>query len=162
MKLPELPAVGGPLIYVVDDTPCLTRLYALLLEGTGCLVKTFIDRAEALAALKSDQKKPDLLITDYRGRSMPAERFMHQCLAVHPALRILMASGWSESDDRFSQVRPCRFIRKPFTPDEFRQAIRAALAPADFPNAPQTDGRHSPHVADTAIQFRFSKKPESS
>ena len=128
MKWPELPAVGGPLIYVVDDMPCLTQLYALLLEGTGCLVKTFVDRAEVLSVLKADQKKPDLLITDYRGHSMPPEHFLHQCLAVHPALRILMASGCSEIDDRFFKIRPCQFIQKPFTPDEFRQAIRAALA----------------------------------
>ena len=124
------------MIYVVDDVPCLTQLYVQLLEGTGCLVKTFNDRAEALAVLKADQKKPELLITDYGGHSMPAELFMHQCLAVHPRLRILMASGFSELDVRFSQVRPYRFIRKPFTPEEFRQEIKAALAPADFPNAP--------------------------
>ena len=124
------------MIYVVDDMPCLTQLYALLLERTGCLVKTFIDRAEVLSALKADQRKPDLLITDYRGHSMPLEHFLHQCLAVHPALRILMASGWSEIDDRFFQIRPCQFIQKPFTPDEFRQAIRAALASVDFPVVP--------------------------
>src|SRR4051812_38056966 len=31
----------APLIYVVDDMPCLTELYALLLEATGHIVKTF-------------------------------------------------------------------------------------------------------------------------
>jgi len=138
MKLPKLSAVDGLLIYVVDDAPCLTQLYAELLDGTGCLVKAFNDRTEALAALEAERKKPELLITDYRGHSMPAERFLHQCLAVHPALRILMASGWSETDDRLFQIRPHEFIQKPFTTDEFRQAIRAALAPADFPNALRT------------------------
>ena len=99
----------------------------MLLDGTGCLVKTFNDRAEALAALEADGRKPELLITDYRGHSMPTERFLHQCLAAHPALRILMASGCSQTDMRFSQARPDRFIQKPFTPEEFRQAVRAAL-----------------------------------
>lgn len=157
-----MPAADGPLIYVVDDAPCLTQWYALLLEGTGCMVKTFIDRAEALAALEADEKKPELLITDYRGHSMPAERFLYQCLAVHPALRILMASGYGETDARFSQVRPCRFIRKPFTPEEFRQEVGAALAPAGFPNAPQPPVGHSPHETDTISQFHSSKKRNAS
>ena len=46
-------------IYVVDDAPCLTKLYATLLEATGYISRTFNDRAEALAALKADRKKPD-------------------------------------------------------------------------------------------------------
>ena len=136
MKWPEPQSIAGPLIYIVDDMPCLTQLYALLLEGTGCLVKTFVNRAEVLAVLMADQKKPDLLITDYRGHSMPPEHFLNQCLAVHPALRILMASGYSEIDTRFFQIGPCRFIQKPFTPDEFREAIRAALASVYSPIGP--------------------------
>ena len=114
-------------IYVVDDAPCLTKLYATLLEATGYISRTFNDRAEALAALKADRKKPDLLITDYRGLSMSVNQFMHQCLVVHPALRILMASGYSQTDLRFSQAIPDRFIQKPFTADVLPQEVRAAL-----------------------------------
>ena len=117
-----------PSIYVVDDAPCLTKLYATLLEATGYMLRTFNDRAEALAALKADRKKPDLLITDYRGLSISVDQFMHQCLAVHPALRILMASGFSQTDVRFSQAIPDRFIQKPFTAEVLLQEVRAALA----------------------------------
>ena len=115
-------------IYAVDDAPCLTKLYAALLEATGYILRTFNDRAEALAALKADRKKPDLLITDYRGLSMSVDQFMHQCLVVHPALRILMASGYSQTDLRFSQAIPDRFIQKPFTAEVLLQEVRAALA----------------------------------
>ena len=117
-----------PSIYVVDDAPCLTKLYARLLEATGYISRTFNDRAEALAALNADRKKPDLLITDYRGLSIPVDQFMHQCLVVHPALRILMASGFSQTDLRFSQAIPDRFIQKPFTAEVLLQEVRAALA----------------------------------
>ncbi len=115
-------------IYAVDDAPCLTKLYATLLEATGYISRTFNDRAEALAALRADRKKPDLLITDYRGLSISVDQFMHQCLVVHPALRILMASGFSQTDLRFSQAIPDRFIQKPFTADVLLQEVRAALA----------------------------------
>ena len=115
-------------IYVVDDAPFLTKLYATLLEAAGYILRTFNDRSEALAALRADRKKPDLLITDYRGLSMSVNQFMYQCLVVHPALRILMASGYSQTDLRFSQAIPDRFIQKPFTAEVLLQEVRAALA----------------------------------
>jgi DNA-binding NarL/FixJ family response regulator len=78
--------------------------------------------------LKADKRKPDLLITDYRGISMPVDQFIHACRAAHPNLRILMASGFNRRDMRLSRVGPDRFIRKPFTPEELQQEVRAALA----------------------------------
>jgi CheY-like chemotaxis protein len=114
---------------VVDDVPDLTELYSTLLEATGYIVRAFNDRAEALAALKADRTKPDLLITDYLGLSMRVDRFICHCLVVHPTLRILMASGFTRTDMRFSQATPDRFIQKPFTPEELRQEVRAALTP---------------------------------
>lgn len=115
------------MIYAVDDQSDLTELYATFLEAIGCSVKAFNDRAEALSALQADRKKPDLLITDYRGLSMPVDQFLRRCLAVHPTLRILMASGFDHTDARVSDGRPGWFIRKPFTPDELQREVRAAL-----------------------------------
>jgi len=116
------------LIYVVDDERDLTELYSTYLEATGCIVKAFNDRAEALAALKAGGPKPDLLITDYVGPSMRVDGFMSHCLAVHPTLRILMASGFSQTEMEFSHARPDRFIQKPFTAGEFLEEVRTALA----------------------------------
>jgi len=116
------------LIYAVDDTPELTELYTVLLEGTGYVVRAFNDRAKALTALKAERTKPDLLITDCVGNSMSVERFVACCLGIHPTLRILMASGYSQTDIRFLKTRPERFIQKPFTAGEFLRRVRAMLA----------------------------------
>lgn len=118
----------APLIYAVDDLPELTELYVTLLKATGYGVRAFNDRAKAMSALESDRTKPDLLITDYCGLSMPVDGFMHRCRVVHPTLRILMASGVGQTEVRFSQAKPDRFIQKPFTPEEFRQEVVATLA----------------------------------
>jgi DNA-binding NtrC family response regulator len=118
------------LIYVVDDAPDLPDLCATLLEAAGYLVRAFGDRSAALAAMKVDRKKPDLLITDYRGPVTPVEWFLQQCLAAHPALRILMASGYSQPDRQLAAVKPDRFLQKPFTCDELRQEVQAAMAPS--------------------------------
>jgi CheY-like chemotaxis protein len=118
---------AGPLIYAVDDVPFLTELYTRLLATAGYVVRTFNERGKALAALERDRTRPALLITDYLGLSMPVNHFMQACRSVHPRLRILMASGFNQSEMQFSRVRPDRFIQKPFTAEEFQQAVKAAL-----------------------------------
>jgi CheY-like chemotaxis protein len=116
------------LIYVVDDEPGLSELYTLILEGCGFLVRAFNSRIEALAQLKGDRTKPDLLIMDYSGHAISVDAFMRRCLLAHPGLRILVASGFSPIDARFSYIRPDRFIQKPFTAEEFLREVEAALA----------------------------------
>jgi CheY-like chemotaxis protein len=116
------------LIYAVDDEPGLLDLYTIILEAHDYVVRTFDNRIHALAELKGDRRKPDLLIMDYFGHAMSVDGFMQQCLLAHPILRILVASGFSQLDARFAYVRPDRFIQKPFTGDEFLQEVKAALA----------------------------------
>jgi CheY-like chemotaxis protein len=118
----------GQLIYAVDDAPELTELYTILLEGTGYIVRAFNDRATALTALKAERAKPDLLITDCVGPSMSLDRFLECCLVVYPSLRILMVSGYSQTDVRFPQAESDPFIQKPFTIEEFLRRVRATLA----------------------------------
>jgi DNA-binding NtrC family response regulator len=116
------------LIYVVDDEPGLTALYSIILEERGYIVRAFDSRIEALAQLKGDRRKPDLLIMDYFGHAMSVDGFMQRCLLAHPSLRILVASGFAPIDARFLYIRPDRFIQKPFTAEEFLQEVTAALA----------------------------------
>ena len=119
---------GAGSIYAVDDDEGVIELYTTLLEARGYSVRAFNDRTEALAALEKDCKRPDLLIMDYLGHWMPADQFVHRSLAAHPTLRILMASGLSPAEVRFSSVGTHRFIQKPFTGEEFLKEVRAALA----------------------------------
>ena len=114
-------------IYIVDDLPRLTELYTRLLEPIGFPTRTFNDRTEALNALKTDRKPPLLLITDYLGPSLPVDQFLQSCRLVHPSLRILMASGLAQSQMRFSEAKPDRFLQKPFTAAELQREVRAAL-----------------------------------
>lgn len=116
------------LIYAVDDEPGVLDLYTILLEAHNYVVRTFDNRIHALAELKGGRRKPDLLIMDYFGHAMSVDGFMQQCLLANPGLRILVASGFSQLDARFTYVRPDRFIQKPFTSDEFLQEVKAALA----------------------------------
>jgi DNA-binding NtrC family response regulator len=121
-------ATAAPLIYAVDDLPCLTELYALILNASGYVVKGFHDRRAALASLSAAEEKPVLLITDLHNPTMRIEPFLKECAALHPALRILMATGFSYHHAWCFSVRPDHFLQKPFTPEELRQAVAATLA----------------------------------
>jgi DNA-binding response OmpR family regulator len=116
-----------PLIYVVDDLPCLAELYTLVLEDSGYEVRAFTDRAAALAALKCDDRKPEILITDYVNDSMPVERFIRDCREAHPDLWILMVSGFGQVGGPILALRPDRFLQKPFAPEELRRRVQAGL-----------------------------------
>lgn len=116
------------LIYVVDDEPRLTELYTIILEAKGYFVRSFGNRTEALAELKGTTRKPDLLIMDYLGHAMSTDRFMQHCVQAHPGLRILVASGISQMDARFSHVKPDGFLQKPFTAEEFLREVEAAMS----------------------------------
>ena len=119
-------AAPASTIYVVDDEPRLTNLYAVILAAAGYVVQAFNDRVEALAALKGERNKPELLVTDFSGHAMSADRFMQRCVIAHPFLRILMASGL-EQDATCVSVRPDRFLRKPFTAEKFLEEVKATL-----------------------------------
>jgi two-component system, OmpR family, response regulator MprA len=134
MRILKNPADAAPSIYVVDDAPFLTELYTHLLEASGYIVRAFNDRAQAVKALEADWNKPDLLISDYRGLSMSVDQFLHQCLMIHPALRILMVSGLSRTEVRFSQARPDQFIEKPFTAEQLQEEVKSVLA-VGFPRS---------------------------
>jgi len=121
-------AKTDPVIYAVDDLPCLTELYSLVLNKSGYVVRGFRDRRTALASLEAAQTKPALLITDLDNPTMRVEPFLQACVTLHPALRILMATGFGYHRAWCFSVRPHRFLPKPFTPEELRQAVEATLA----------------------------------
>jgi len=125
---PPRASVERPSIYAIDDTPGLTDLYKAVLEPEGYSLRTFHQRARALAALGATEKSPDLLITDFIGLSMPAHQFIQACRAIYPELRILMASGLSPSSMHFSRGKPDWFLPKPFTPEQLLHAVKLALA----------------------------------
>jgi len=114
-------------VFAVDDNENLAELYSILLDAAGYCVEVFTNRTEALTELKARATSPDLLITGYRGSLMSADQFIRDCIAVHPPLRILMATGFHQSEAELSCIAAVRFIRKPFTPHEFLQEVEATL-----------------------------------
>jgi DNA-binding NtrC family response regulator len=121
-------AKPAPIIYAVDDMPCLTELYGLVLGRSGYVVKGFHDRRAALNSLCAAQTKPVLLITDLQNPTMRIEPFLEQCVAARPGLRILLVTGFGYHRAWCFSVKPDRFLPKPFAPEELRETVEAMLA----------------------------------
>jgi len=96
-----------------------------LLEEAGYEVRTFNDREEALRVFLAEKRRPSLLITDYVGYPISAERLMEECRRAEPGLKILMATGCPEGVLRNVGVKPDRFLQKPFGIGKFVAEVRA-------------------------------------
>jgi len=82
-------------ILIVDDDRATRDDLAQLLTHEGYETLTASDVPTAMHILGASA--PDLLITDYRGPTVPVSQFMRDCLALHPKLRILMMSGFDQT-----------------------------------------------------------------
>ena len=118
-------------ILVVDDDPPLRRLIGRFLAESGWVVLEAGDADEALRIVDRYEDPIDLLITDvvipgrYDGFTLASET-----VGRHPDIRVLYMSG------HFGDRQPVRqglreagrsFLKKPFSRDEFRLAVDAAL-----------------------------------
>ena len=120
-------AEARPLIYAVDDMPCLTELYGLVLSKLGYAVKGFHDRQVAVTSLRAAKIKPALLITDLHNPTMRIGPFLDQCIEVCPGLRILLVSGFGYHQGWCFSVKADPFLAEPLTPVGLRHAGGASL-----------------------------------
>jgi CheY-like chemotaxis protein len=120
---------AGCLIFVVDDEPMLLELASVILEPLGYRVKTFRDPQSAVEAFTSSEPQPSLIITDYAMHSMNGMDLIKACRKIQPQQRILMVSGTvDESIFRNSNVKPDRFLAKPYQAKQLVDLVAALLS----------------------------------
>jgi len=100
---------------------------ALAMDGHAVIVTQ--DGAEALDRL---QVPPafDLLITDVQMPGLDGVALVEKGLAASPRLRVVLMSGFADELGRAEHLkgRISRIISKPFTLEQIRSAVKAALA----------------------------------
>jgi len=100
---------------------------ALGLEGHEMTVTQ--DGLEALEKLQAAPARIDLLITDVQMPGLDGVALVEKALAVSPKLRIVLMSGFADELGRADHLKPriSRIISKPFTLEQIRSAVKAAL-----------------------------------
>jgi DNA-binding NtrC family response regulator len=114
-----------PVVFVVDDEVMLLDLAEMVLEPEEFIVRTFADPRRALADFKAAARRPDLVVTDYAMEGMNGLQLIQECRKIHPGQKTILVSGTvDESVYANSEIKPERFLAKPYNTDEFVAAVR--------------------------------------
>jgi len=117
-----------PRIFVVDDEPILLELAQKILSGLKCEIQTFSNPEIALQKYSTDEKPPDLLITDFAMHEMDGLALIRACRRLNPKQKILLVSGTvDESVFDGTGVKPDRFLAKPYMPSDLTDLVEELL-----------------------------------
>lgn len=117
---------GHERILLVEDEPRLRSLCARTLRDYGYSV---LEAGSAEEALALDLDGVALLVSDVRMPGMDGLTLAKTLGARHPALRVLLISGYAASDDVTTDVAAgsVPFLAKPFTPEGLARRVRELL-----------------------------------
>jgi len=122
---PEGDAGGSESILVAEDDPDLRALMVRSLTDRGYRVSEAGSGAAAEHALTTGRPL-DLLITDVVMPDGSGPTLVETLRAIRPEVPVLMISGYTEG--RMETIPTgCRFLAKPFTPQELAVVVRATL-----------------------------------
>jgi CheY-like chemotaxis protein len=111
-------------IFVVDDEPMLLDLATTILQPLGFNVRTFRDPKEALAEYPA--AKPAIVVTDYAMGGMNGLDLVRECRRINPRQKIILLSGTVDEDIYAeAQIKPDRFLAKPYQIHDFVETVQA-------------------------------------
>jgi PAS domain S-box-containing protein len=124
----------GLKVLAVEDEPEVLRVVQAFLAGWGCEVTACSSAEQALAVLQAGDTPFDLLLSDVvLGPGMRGTELGRRAKALHPALPVLLMSGYSSellAAEREALAGTPELLRKPFTRSELSAAILGVIAPS--------------------------------
>lgn len=115
-------------ILLADDDATSRELVQRALGADGHTVDGTHDGAEALERLGTAAY--DVLVSDVQMPAMDGISLAEKALAARPGLAVVLISGYAEQLDRAKGLKSRKIgtLLKPFTLEQMRAAVRAALA----------------------------------
>jgi PAS domain S-box-containing protein len=120
---------GSERILFVDDEEALVEMGEDILAELGYEVTSRMNSREALALLKSDPSRFDLVITDQTMPEMTGIELAKEILAIRANMPIIMCTGFSYvvDADKAMAAGIKAFAMKPLTKREIAKTIRKVL-----------------------------------
>ena len=117
-------------ILVIEDEGAVRRLVTDILSQAGYEVLEASGGQEALALSREFVGEIDLVVSDVVMPTMNGPQVAEELARVRPGIRVMFMSGYTEDSVIPQGPLDARapFILKPFTPDEFAEKVREALA----------------------------------
>ena len=124
----EIPT-GSERILFVDDEEALVEMGEDILAELGYEVTSRMNGREALALLKLDPSRFDLVITDQTMPEMTGVELAKEVLAIRPGMPIIMCTGFSYvvDTDKARAAGIKAFAMKPLTKREIARTVRHVL-----------------------------------
>lgn len=115
-----------PVVFVVDDEVMLLGLAEMVLEPEGFKVLTYADPRRALADYMAAKQPPELVVTDYAMDGMNGLQLIQECRKIRADQKTILVSGTvDESIYANTEIKPDRFLAKPYIPEDLVAAVRA-------------------------------------
>ncbi len=115
-------------ILVIDDESCILKMMEIVLANAGYSVTTSESPKNALD-IYGNGANFDLVITDFKMPEMNGIELEGEILRRDPSAKVLLISGYGGIDTALEALNKgaIDFLRKPFTPDALRNAVRSAV-----------------------------------
>jgi PAS domain S-box-containing protein len=125
----ELPPSRGERILVVDDEPSLVELMREMLEGSGYIVETHEDGAQALESLRTRSGEFDLVITDYSMPRITGTTLARELGRLGTGPPVILVSGYGDliNDEEISDCGIRELLTKPLRRYELVATVRRTL-----------------------------------
>jgi signal transduction histidine kinase/DNA-binding response OmpR family regulator len=111
-------------VLVVEDVALIRVTTVDMVEQLGFPVADAADANEALAILKQDSAIA-ILLTDLGLPGMNGHQLVEEALKLNPALKVIIASGYSTSEDQNDRLSGARYLTKPFDMQQLRRVLEA-------------------------------------
>ena len=119
----------GKKIFVVDDEKEIIDIYAIILGRMGLeLSGKALNGDEAVASIRGQPTRPDLVIMDHRMPDKDGLDVMLELLKGDPKLRVLFVSADLSIRTVATDMGAVGFLPKPFSFQGFVRAVQDALA----------------------------------
>jgi PAS domain S-box-containing protein len=126
---PQQPSAGHGHILLMDDEAQIRELSALLLDRLGYSVELAEDGVAGLERFRQRQRPFDLVIVDMNMPNMGGPECVKQLVQLDPAVRIVLATGFSQRDlgDLLCIPNVRGFLQKPFMLKELADLLEQCL-----------------------------------
>ena len=117
-------------VLVVDDEPTLLETAQGMLESLGLRVVTAADGIQAMEVMAGPGADINLVLLDLTMPRMDGRQTLRALRQLNPSLPVILTSGYDprQSPAEARDLDGRAFLRKPYSLDQLRQALSAALA----------------------------------
>lgn len=124
-----LASKGEEIVLLVEDEDPVRRVTARTLRHRGYMVIEAAYGEEAMAIIRQDHQRIDLVVSDVILPDMEAPDLLDQIQEYRPGIPVLLISGYADEIVR-TRIGACRawsFLPKPFSLQDFISKVRACL-----------------------------------